>query len=414
MKRHRFYLIAWACLLTGWAGYVLAGRLVAQVVAGRFGSVLMRLGQGNVSDPIPFVQHRLREALWLATLVLLWIAVQGLLDRLIRARLKYTRGVVHGVAGFVGLNLWIYAASNTALFWGAMGVGAGIQLQMQFHFKRILLEENPMSRRAVLVGSSQTRAQINEELLNQRLGTNIWTAKLSYAGVQGYDLLLLERQMKRANPQLVICYLSEGYFYSGSTSATLPCFFQFRDVPDAWRRGGFRYLIGQNIRAGLFGDLLPLFRCRETLAQRFFGFAIINLKQLQYDRSLPPDLAVRARETAAAFQLSAGSDFEKQAFEDFVVRCQQAHRQVILLVGGYNPILAREIDPAIRTDMIRFLDQLKSRYSCVVLVPQTELPEQTPADYEDLTHVNPDMQRRFTANLADQLPKLLSQDQGAR
>ncbi len=414
MRRHRFYLIACVCLLAGWVGYALAGRLVALVVAGRFGSVLLRLGQGKVSDPTPFVQYRLREALWLVTLVLLWIAAHGLLDRLIRTRIKYCRGVVHGVAGFACLNLWICAASNTALFWGAIGVGSGIQLQMQFHFKRILLEENLMPRRAVLMGSSQARAQIDEEILNQRLGTNLWTTELSYAGVQGYDLLLLERQIRRANPQVVVCYLSEGYFYQGSTSATLPWFFQFRDVLDSWRRGGFRYLVGKNIRAGLLGDLLPLFRCREALAQRLFGPAIVNLKQLQYDRSLQADLEARARENARAFHLSAESDFEKQAFEDFVARCQQANRQVVLLVGGYNPILARKIDPAIRADMMRFLDRLKSRYSCVVLVPQGDLPEQTPADYEDLNHVNPDMQRRFTANLADQLPKLLSPGQEAR
>lgn len=414
MRRYRFYLIACVCLLTGWLGYVLAGRLVAQVVAGRFGGVLIRFGQGKISDATPFVQYRLREALWLATLVLLWIAMHGLLDRLIRARIKYCRGVVHGVAGFVCLNLWIGAASNTALFWGAMGIGAGIQIQMQFHFKRILLEENPMSRRAILVGSSQTRAQINEELLNQRLGTNLWTTELSYAGVQGYDLLLLERQIRRANPQVVICYVTEGYFYMGPTSAMFPYFFQFRDLPDEWRRGGGRYLLGKHFYTGLFGDLLPLFRCREVLAQRLFGPAIVNLKQLQYDSSLQSDLEARARENAAAFHLSGVSDFEKQAFEDFVARCQQANRQVILLVGGYNPILARQIDPAIRADMMRFLDRLKSRYSRVVLVPQGDLPEQTPADYEDLTHVNRDMQRRFSTDLADRLPKLLSQGQAAQ
>jgi hypothetical protein len=185
-------------------------------------------------------------------------------------------------------------------------------------------------------------------------------------------------------------------------------------VPDGWLRGGSRYFLGKYIFAGLFGDLLPLFRCREVLAQRLFGPTIINLKQLQYDSSLQSDLEARARENAAAFHLSGVSDFEKQAFEDFVARCQQANRQVILLVGGYNPILARQIDPAIHADMIRFLDRLKSRYSRVVLVPQGDLPEQTPADYEDLTHVNRDMQRRFSADLADRLPKLLSQGQDAR
>lgn len=414
MKRYRLFLIACGCVLTLWLGYMLAGRRAAQAVAGRFGGGLLRLGQGKFNDPTVFVQHRLREALWLATLVLLWIAAHWLFDRLIRQRIGRYRGVVHGVAGFVCLNLWIGAASHTALFWGVMGVGAGIQNLMQFHVKRILLEENPAPRRAVLVGSSQTRAQFNEEVLNQKLGTNLWTTKLSYPGVQGYDLLLVERQIRRADPQLVICYVSEGYFYAHSSSVTVPAFLRFRDVPDGWRRGGLRYLPDQGIFFGLVGDLLPLFRCREVLAQRLLGPTILGLKQQQYDNSLPSDLEPRARQAASGYCLSAEADFEKQAFEDFVARCQQANRQVILVVGGFNPIFARQLDPALHADMIRFLDRLKSRFSRVVLVPQSDLAEQTPADYEDLNHVNADMQHRFSANFADWLAKLLSQEPEAR
>jgi hypothetical protein len=414
MKRHRLYLIACAFLLTNWLGYALAGRRVAQAVAGRFGGGLLRLGQEKFNDPTGFVQHRLREALWLATLVLLWIAAHWLFDRLIRDRVGHCRGVVHGVAGFVCLNLWIGVAAHTALFWGVMGFGAGIQNLMQFHLKRILLEENPAPRRAVLLGSSQTRAQFDAELLNQRLGTNLWTTKLSYPGVQGYDLLLVERQIRRANPQLVICYVSEAYFYPRSGSVTVPAFLQFRDIPDGWRRGGLRYLPNQGIFFGLVGNLLPLFRCREVLAQRLFGSTIVDLKQQQYDRSLPSDLEVRARAAASGYHLSADADFEKQAFEDFVARCQQANRQVVLVVGGFNPIFARQLDPAVHADMIRFLDRLKSRCSRVVLVPQSELAEQTPADYEDLTHVNSDTQHRFSANFADWLARFLSQEQEAR
>ncbi len=414
MKRHRLFLIACGWLLTLWLGYALAGGRVAQAMAGRFGGALLRLGQGKFNDPTVFLQHRLREALWLTTLVLLWIATHWLLDRLIRRRAGRYRGVAHGVAGFVCLNLWVGAASHTALFWGVMGAGAGIQNLMQFHYKRILLEENPAPRRAVLLGSSQTRAQFDAELLNQKLGTNLWTTKLSYPGVQGYDLLLIERQIRCANPQLVICYVSEGYFYSPSSSVTVPAFLQFRDVPDGWRRDGLRYLPGQGIFFGLVGNLLPLVRCREVLAQRLLGPMILGLKQQQYDDSLPSDLEARARQAASGYRLSAEADFEKQAFEDFVARCQQANRQIILVVGGFNPILDRQLDPALRVDMIRYLDRLKSRYSRVVLVPQSDLAEQTPADYEDLTHVNADTQCRFTANFADWLARFLAQEHEAR
>ena len=142
MKRHRLDLIVCAGLLASWLAYALAGQPISRAVAGRFGGAILRLGQGKIDDPALFIQYRLREALWLATLALLWGAGHGLLDRLIRGRVGRSRGLVHGVAAWVCLNLWTGAACHTALFWSAMRVGAGVQSLAQFHFKRILLEEN--------------------------------------------------------------------------------------------------------------------------------------------------------------------------------------------------------------------------------------------------------------------------------
>ena len=402
MKRHRLQFFAWATLLLGWVGYALAGGRLSQLVAGRFGGVLLRVGQGKFNDPSVFVQGRLRELLWLATLSLLWAVAHQALDRLCRARGGggRWRWVAHGVAGFVLLNVWIGCAANTALFWGVLGAGAGVQNYMQFQFKRVMAGEVNTPMRAVLVGSSQTRAQIDEGLLNARLGMNLWTTELHFPGCKAYDLLLIEPQLARAHPQFVVCYFNEGYLYTGSHSETPPNFLGFGQLPDAWRRGAFAHLSGVEIGCGLLGDALPLFRCRGIVSQRLLGATTLQMKQAHYDAALVVDLEARARDNARNFRLDAGADFQQRAFEDFVTRCERSGRKVVLLTGGYNPVLARQLDPRLRADMLGFLDGLAARHANVVLVPASALPEQTPADYDDLNHVNVPMQRQFTERLA--------------
>lgn len=402
MRRHRIQTGLWAIVLFGWASYALLGGRLARWMGDRFGGLLLRLGQNKFNDAVIFAQGRLREFLWLFTLAMGWAALQTALNRVLsrRPRLARHRWAVHGIAGFVMLNLWLAAAGNTALFWGVMGAGAGVQNYMQFQFKRVVFEENRAPLKAVLVGSSQTRAEIDENELNRRLGTNLWTSELHFPGSKAYDLLLIEPSLRRADPRLVICYLSEGYFYVGSHGEVPPNFLTLAELPDAWRRGALGHLSGEEIGCGLLGDLLPVFRYRDVLSQRLLGFAALNLNQPEYDSSLNMDLDARAAQMARGFRLNEESDFQKRAFEDFVGKCQQAGRTVILIEGGYNPILARHLDPAIRQDMIGFLAAVQRRHSNVVLLRTADLPVQTPQDYDDLNHVNPDMQRRFTDFLA--------------
>ena len=408
MKRHRLQLFAWATLLLGWVGYALAGGWVSHLVAARFGGVLLRVGQGKFSDAPVFVQGRLRELLWLATLALLWVVAHRALDRLywLRGGQGRWRWVAHGVAGFVLLNVWIGFAANTALFWGVLGAGGGVQNYMQFQFKRVMAGEVRAPMRAVLVGSSQTRAQIDEGLLNERLGTNLWTTELHFPGSKASDLLLIEPQLARARAQFVVCYFTEGYLYTGSHGEVPPNFLGFGQLPDAWRRGALKHLSSSEVGYGLLGDALPLFRCREVVSQRLLGAPAAQLKQAQYDAALAVDLDARARDSARSFRMDAETDFQKRAFEDFVIRCEQAERKVVLLTGGYNPVLTRQMNPSLRVDMIKFLDGIALRHANVVLVEST-LPVQTAADYDDLNHVNVPMQQRFTGWLATLMDGLM-------
>lgn len=400
-KPHWFFLIIGMGLAASWLGYTLAGGATARLVAGHFGNALLHLGQDKFADPVWFIQHRLREALWLATVAGLLAFGYWLFGLFLRRRFASAiwQGVVQGVLGFILLNLWVGAAAHTALFWGMLGAGGGFQNLMQFEFKRILLEENRTPVRAVLMGNSQTRAEIKEELLNQAFGTNLWTTELHFPGSRGFDVLLLDDQIERANPQIVICYVTEIYFYAGAGGETVPGFLGWRNLPELWQLGGQHYLAWNRIFSGLLGDVCPIFRCRDVLAQRVFGPATAQLKQRQYDQALEPDLEKRAEEQKSHLRISGGSAFQKRAFEMFVARCQAAHRRVILLEGGFNPLYERQIDPAIHADMLSYLDGLKRRYANVTLVPASALPLQTAADYVDLNHVTEDMQRRFTLRL---------------
>ncbi|HEU5070299.1 MAG TPA: hypothetical protein VFV96_07790 [Verrucomicrobiae bacterium] len=410
MRRHRIQTGLWAIVLFGWASYALLGGRLAHWMGDRFGGLLLRIGQNKFNDAVIFAQGRMREFLWLFTLAMAWAALQTTLNRVLsrRPRLARHRWAVHGIAGFVMLNLWLAAAGNTALFWGVMGAGAGVQNYMQFQFKRVVFEENRAPLKAVLVGSSQTRAEIDENELNRRLGTNLWTSELHFPGSKAYDLLLIEPSLRRANPQLVICYLTLGYFYQGSHGEVPPNFLTLTELPDAWRRGALTHLSGREIGCGLLGDMLPVFRYRDVLSQRLLGSEALNLRQTEYDDSLNTNLDVRAVQMACTFRLNEESDFQKHAFEDLVRRCERTGRTMILIEGGHNPILERHLDPAIRRDMVRFLSGLQSSHSNVVVIPTTDLPIQTPQDYDDLSHVSPDMQRKFTGFMAGWLERYLA------
>jgi hypothetical protein len=83
-------------------------------------------------------------------------------------------------------------------------------------------------------------------------------------------------------------------------------------------------LPAERIGSGLLGNVFPIFRLREVLAQRVLGAPLGQLKQQQYIGALETDLSERARRGAREYQMNAESRFQQRAFEDFVIRCQDA------------------------------------------------------------------------------------------
>lgn len=392
----RLLAIATVVVAAGWGLCFLAGKTLSHLLAARLGGLVTRLGEGKVSSPEEFFQHRLSEAMWLATLLLLWAFVHRLVaqSRFPWINLPRRAWIMHSLLALLGLNLWLWQANRTVLFWGLMWDGPQTSNLTRFSIKLLLLREDPSLTRAVLMGSSQTRAQIDEELLNSLLGTRLRTTELHYPGSKAYNHLMLQPVVASARADYVIIYLSEADFHGDSTSEATASFFTFGALPELIRLGGAKFVPAQNQGCGLLGQVLPMFRLRAVLAQRVFGPASGQFKQQQYDAALETNLVERAAIQTKVFASNEVNRFHQRALEAFLIRCRDSNQRVILLAGQLNPLMADRIDPQIRREMMTLLRSLATRFPHVTLVEN--LPGQTEIDYVDMTHVTKPAQDRFT------------------
>ncbi len=417
------HLLAGTVLLCGWLAFVLAGDKLARLTAASWGSELASLAQGQSEDLARFAQNRMREGLWLLSLMVLWAGVHAGLDGWFRRGLpRDKRWLGHAVAGFVGLNVWVALAANTAGFWLLLGVGrlvpgvaTGEEPYRQFQFKRCVAGEVAAPFRIVLVGSSQTHSQIDAAMLNERLGTNgCWATDLHFPGCQATELPLIEPQLARARPHLIVVYLAESALYFSKSARHASRFLTLGQLADRWTREALPYLSPREIGYGVLGDVLPLFRCRDAVGYRLLGRELMGL-QANPRNPAPVDMRRNAEVRSAAYRVSRESVFKQQAFEEFLARCGRAGSRVLVLPGTESPLLADSVDPEVHLDFARFLAGLADRHPQVVLVPAAALPEQMQADYEpeDLLHANREMRLRFTLKVVEILRELLH-EQGGR
>lgn len=405
-----------ASSLLAWIGYALLSRPLAAWMAHQWGAQLLHAGDGKFTDAAVFLQNRFREGAWLVTWLAVLLVATVWLGTVLQRRLPALwRWIPHSVAGFVALNLWVRLAMGTCLFWCLLWSGKGTTDNLtQFHIKRLLMDENPASVKAVLGGSSQVRAEIDDRLLNQALAPRVFATELHFPGNKGFDFLFLERALRRQEADVIVCYLSEGNFFGEGLSAGFALFFSWGDLADFLRLGGRPGWGAKGIGYGMLGDMLPLFRLRDALAQRLLGAETANIKQRQRDEALASNLEQRAADAAANYRAGPQTAFEMGAFEQFVARCQARRIAVVLCCGQLNPILSSKLDPALRPRMVSFLQQLAARHGNVTLVEPGALPVHSAEDYEDLTHVNRAAQERFTEAIVRVLAGLARQRAGER
>jgi hypothetical protein len=370
----------------------------------RFAEKILAVGQGKISSPDLFVTARLFEAGWLIALLLLLAFVLLAAKKIFQS--KKSGWVPLAICAFVGANLWIFGALRTGLAWAALTTRGANSNFTQFAFKKQLLDEHRAPRRAILLGSSQTQAQLDENILNQQLAGKIWTTELHFPGSHALDLLLVLRRLRAEPADTLVCYLSEYYFYAGANSTTAPYFFHAEDISLLKELGWGEELITQPFTMGLLAQTVPAFACREPLAFKLLGSAINSLDQSRHDAALDTNLTVRAESSAAAFALDANAARQKMTFVEFVKEAARQNRRVILLEGQVNPILAEKIPAAMRDDMRQFLRQLAAANPHVTLIPEGDLPPQPPATYQDLTHVTKEAQKQFSTWFATRLESM--------
>lgn len=408
MKISRWLQILSGLLAVAWLAFAGLGHALAGWLAARLGSALIRLSEGKIPDPATFFRGRFQEGLWWLTWAWCILLVGIGLNRWLRSRAWYGhyRWILNSILGFAGLNLWLLAAGHTNLFWAFMWQGSSTHNLARFYFKETLLPENTKPSQAILMGSSQTRAQIEENVLNQLLGEKLWTTELHYPGSRGYDLLLTLRHLDPGRYKNVICYLSENYFYLSTYSEAFPLFFAARDWPEAFRLGSLKYASWRPVLYAFLGQAMPLFRFRDVLAQRALGTSITQLEQSAYNAHLESSLEKRAQEIAPSYRRDAHSQFQMRAFEEFVQECENRGLRVILCCGQLNPVLSRHLDPSLRIEMQGWLRDLQRQHPKLALCFQEDLLVQTEKDYADLTHATLECQNKFTHQLAGWLEKM--------
>jgi hypothetical protein len=411
--RRRLMILLVACPVAAWGLLGLLGKPIAREGAARFGSRILRLGDGKFTSPETFIELRLRDcALLLTAACLLALARAAATSAFTRRLPSRVRWISDALVGFVCVNVFAVLAAQTVLFWCLLFTGKGrMHNYTQFQIKRGLMKAVQAPHQAVLLGSSQTRAEIDERLLNDRLGRDVWTTELHFPGNHAYELVLNLEALPAVQVDYILCYLSEGYFYSSAAESDgLLFFFGFRDLGEFYKLGGRHVRTGRSLAYALLGNALPLFRLRDPLAGRILGSSIQSLKQEQYDQSLSTNLAQRAKAIASGYQAGPESDFQKNAFSAFAHRCREQHRTLVVCCGQFNPILGKALDPALRSDMLAFLRNQAGHDANIVLLDEPDLPKQTEADYDDLTHVNEAAQIRFTEFIAGVMQKLLRKD----
>ncbi len=397
-------LLLLAALLLPLILWLALGDKLAAILAEKFGPVLARVGDGKFTDPVSFVLGRINEAVFLfyitAAIIAAGLTLRGLIDRFYQNRA--IRGLRDGILVFVGLNLLVLACGNTVLFWSLFYDKVHIDNFAQYHIKRKLFSEDTGRQRLVLLGNSQTNRSIDEKILNAKLGEKIWSTDLTQPGTRGFDMLILERDIPLRKGDWVISYLSEIVFYGAGSGIVPPKFLHFADLDDLIELGGWNKLSPGSVRSGIAGRLIPLFRYRESISQRVLSWEIMGIDQFRHDSTLVPDLELQGSQNASGLHLSPGATFEKASFMRMSDELAALGCKLIIVDGDVHPALEKNLSPAVRQDMDRFLADLKSRHPGNVIVTDAGLYLRPTADaFDDLVHFTDAAQIEFTENLVD-------------
>jgi len=402
----RLQMPAVVLVVVSWLTYAVAGSAISRLAAKRFNVFLARVSGGKVADPALFIQGRIRELLILMTVALVLGLIGTVLNRWLKRHDRWQRahGLIMGLAGFALLNVFVAFAGTTVLFWSAFFNKIQVDNLAQYQIKRALMPEAQGRRRAILIGNSQTNRSIDEVLMNEMIGKRLWTTELTLPGTHSFDLLTETRNMPLGHGDIIICYLSEVFFFGNGKGGVVSEFFGFEEIPDLIKLGGWDLFTPSSIRSSLAGQILPLYRDRSSIAHKVLGWPLINLKQLEFDRSLEHDMERQAARRAPQLKAGVTYGFDQAVLTRMVDELSARGCDTLLIAGHVHPALQRHMDPALRQSMCGFLEQLQTcGNGRVTVVDGARFFQPVSSDFVDLVHFNDDAQKRFTRKLIEYL-----------
>lgn len=409
---HQAGLFVAILIAISWMLYFLSAEQLSQWVGNHYGAVLSRIGGGKFDDPALFVKGRIREIVFLSTMAAL-LGYPGIaINRWLKRKQAWlpARGIIMGTLIFILANAFAWCAGQTVLFWTLFYNKTQVDNFAQYEIKSALLREMPQRRHAILIGNSQTNTNIDEVLMNRMIGGRLWTTELSQPGASPFDLLTLSRNMPLVKGDIIICYLSEIYFYGDGNAGGVPAdFFGFSEIPDVHSLKGWNLFPKGAIRSGLIGRLLPIYRYRNSLSHRILGWQIVNLKQYEFDASLETDLEEQARRRAPKLKMGRFSRFQQASLAAAVAELSTRGCTTILIAGNTHPKLQKHMNPRVREDMTAYLERLRvAGKGNVIVVEGSEFFTPKDSDFLDLVHFSKPSQERFTRLLIPYLESIIS------
>lgn len=311
--------------------------------------------------------------------------------------------------GFIGVNVLLAGLIHTGLFWGLWLRGDMSVNLVNWHFKSILARDTHDVTKGIILGSSQARAQLDEELINPILSKRqAWLWELHFPGSMAMEInLIFRRAVHLAAPSFVVCYVSEGTFFQDTGTTAQGYFVHVSDLPRIlpWHPSNSHVMDWLQVRYSILGQFIPLYYLREPVAQTILGNAMTYIDQRTHNNSLDSDLMSRARSFAQLYSSGPNSAFQFSAFQDFADLCVQRNIRLIVLQGNLNPIVDSLLPPEIRLSMEDFLAELDASSDLVTVVDAQQFNPDSGAVYSDLTHVDTSTQHYFSTQFAEWLEK---------
>jgi hypothetical protein len=376
-----------------WLADAAGGNYLGHWVGAHFGGRLASLGGSKVPDIAEYVTGRIREALWLASLVWLGCVLTGSLwPRLAKSSSRLTPWIM-GILLFLALNLGCLLAAQTALFWLILR-GTSVENQAQFHAKEILLREVKIRPLLALVGSSQSQAQFTEEIFNAEVKGKAWMMELHYPGSNASDVFFVGERFSPRYVSGFVYYVSFPNIYSKHPDPpTGRDLLRLRDLPASLSLGAWSHFNPVTARYTALGMFFPLFQYRASFQHALIGSAALEPKT--QNAPMQSSSAI-----ADGFGFGPEADFQKMAFRRFLENSAAKGQRVIVIVGQMNPDYEAQVSPVIRQDFQDFLRECAATHPNLTLVWQNELLVQPPDAYRDHAHVTDETAEKFTKAFA--------------